>query len=44
MKISVCGKRGSGKSLIVSLMATEMQSKGYKVLVVDMTLKYLRLV
>ncbi len=35
MKISVCGKGGSGKSVTVSLMAAVMQGKGYRVLVVD---------
>jgi len=35
MKISVCGKGGSGKSTIVSLLANEALKKGYQVLVVD---------
>ena len=35
MKISVCGKGGSGKSTIVSLLASEAQARGYQVLVVD---------
>jgi CO dehydrogenase maturation factor len=35
MKISVCGKGGSGKSTIVSLLASEAQTRGYHVLVVD---------
>jgi len=35
MKISVCGKGGSGKSTIVALLASEARSKGYRVLVVD---------
>ena len=35
MKISVCGKGGSGKSTIVSLLASEAQHRGYHVLVVD---------
>jgi len=35
MKISVCGKGGSGKSTIVSLLAGEAQARGYHVLVVD---------
>jgi len=35
MKISVCGKGGSGKSTIVALLANEAQAKGYRVLVVD---------
>jgi CO dehydrogenase maturation factor len=35
MKISVCGKGGSGKSTIVSLLASEALARGYHVLVVD---------
>ena len=35
MKISVCGKGGSGKSAIVTLLAKAMQQKGYQALVVD---------
>ena len=35
MKISVCGKGGSGKSTIVALLAAEARSRGYRVLVVD---------
>ena len=35
MKISVCGKGGSGKSTIVALLAAEAHSRGYRVLVVD---------
>ena len=35
MKISVCGKGGSGKSTIVTLLAREARSRGYRVLVVD---------
>jgi CO dehydrogenase maturation factor len=35
MKISVCGKGGSGKSTIVTLLANEAQARGYRVLVVD---------
>ncbi len=35
MKVSVCGKGGSGKSTIVTLLAEEARSRGYKVLVVD---------
>jgi CO dehydrogenase maturation factor len=35
MKISVCGKGGSGKSALVTLLANEMRERGYKVLVVD---------
>ena len=34
-KISVCGKGGSGKSVIVTLLANGMQKRGYRVLVVD---------
>jgi len=35
MKISVCGKGGSGKSTIVTLLAGEARARGYQVLVVD---------
>ena len=35
MKISVCGKGGSGKSSIVALLSNEALKRGYKVLVVD---------
>ena len=35
MKISVCGKGGSGKSTIVTLLANEARDRGYQVLVVD---------
>jgi CO dehydrogenase maturation factor len=35
MKLSVCGKGGSGKSTIVALMAHALQKRGYRVLVVD---------
>jgi len=35
MKISVCGKGGSGKSTIVALLANEALKRGYQVLVVD---------
>ena len=35
MKLSVCGKGGSGKSTIVTLLANEAQARGYRVLVVD---------
>ena len=35
MKILICGKGGSGKSTISALLANELASKGYKVLVVD---------
>jgi len=35
MKISVCGKGGSGKSTITTLLANEARTRGYRVLVVD---------
>jgi CO dehydrogenase maturation factor len=35
MKISVCGKGGAGKSVIVTLLANEFRARGYRVLVVD---------
>ena len=35
MKISVCGKGGSGKSSIVTLLANGAHARGYRVLVVD---------
>ena len=35
MKISVCGKGGSGKSTIVTLLANEARTRGCRVLVVD---------
>ncbi len=35
MKISICGKGGSGKSTITALLANAAQNKGYRVLVVD---------
>jgi CO dehydrogenase maturation factor len=35
MKISVCGKGGSGKSTLVALLANEALKRGYRVLVVD---------
>jgi len=35
MKISVCGKGGSGKSTLVSVLANCAESSGYKVLVID---------
>jgi CO dehydrogenase maturation factor len=35
MKLSVCGKGGSGKSVIVTLLANELKSRGYRVLIVD---------
>ena len=35
MKISVCGKGGSGKSVITTLLAKGMQDRGYNVVVID---------
>jgi CO dehydrogenase maturation factor len=35
MKILLCGKGGSGKSTIASLLAKDLMTKGYRVLVVD---------
>lgn len=35
MKVSVCGKGGSGKSTIVTLLANLTRQRGFKVLVVD---------
>jgi len=35
MKISVCGKGGSGKSTVVALLSNEALKRGYQVLVVD---------
>ena len=35
MKISVCGKGGSGKSTLTGLLAKEAEARGLKVLVVD---------
>ncbi len=35
MKISICGKGGSGKSTIVTLLANTAQERGFPVLVVD---------
>jgi len=35
MKILLCGKGGSGKSTIASLLAKDFQKKGFRVLVVD---------
>jgi CO dehydrogenase maturation factor len=35
IKVLVCGKGGSGKSTIVSLLAKSLQAKSYRVLVVD---------
>ncbi|MGD6934177.1 MAG: P-loop NTPase [Candidatus Bathyarchaeia archaeon] len=35
MKILICGKGGSGKSTITSLLAKSLEANGYRVLVVD---------
>jgi CO dehydrogenase maturation factor len=35
MKILICGKGGSGKSTVASLLAKNLQAEGYRVLVVD---------
>jgi len=35
MKISMCGKGGSGKSTVVTLLANEARTRDYRVLVVD---------
>jgi len=35
MKILICGKGGSGKSTVASLLAKNLQERGYRVLVVD---------
>lgn len=35
MKLSVCGKGGSGKSTVVTLLATAAKERGFSVLVVD---------
>jgi CO dehydrogenase maturation factor len=35
LKILICGKGGSGKSTIVSLLSKDLETKGYRVLVVD---------
>ena len=35
MKLSVCGKGGSGKSVVTTLMALAAQKRGFSVLVVD---------
>jgi CO dehydrogenase maturation factor len=35
LKISICGKGGAGKSVIVALLANEFRARGYRVLVVD---------
>jgi len=35
LKISVCGKGGSGKSTLVSLLASAAQTRGLTTLVID---------
>jgi CO dehydrogenase maturation factor len=35
MKLSVCGKGGSGKSIVVTLLANEARTRGYFVLMID---------
>jgi CO dehydrogenase maturation factor len=35
MKILICGKGGSGKSTVTSLLAKNLEAEGYRVLVVD---------
>jgi len=35
VKIAICGKGGSGKSVIATLLAYEFKNRGYRVLVVD---------
>jgi CO dehydrogenase maturation factor len=35
LKILICGKGGSGKSTVAALLAKNLQSEGYRVLVVD---------
>jgi CO dehydrogenase maturation factor len=35
MKILICGKGGSGKSTIASLLAKDQQKKGCRIIVVD---------
>ena len=35
MKVSVCGKGGSGKSTVVALLSRAARERGFKVLVVD---------
>jgi len=34
-KISICGKGGSGKSVIITLIADALKNKGYSILIVD---------
>lgn len=35
MKISICGKGGSGKSVVTVLLAEELARRGYEILIVD---------
>lgn len=35
MKVSICGKGGSGKSTVVTLLAMEIRDRGYRPLVID---------
>ena len=35
MKVAVCGKGGSGKSTVTTLLAKELAERGRKVLVID---------
>jgi CO dehydrogenase maturation factor len=35
LKIAVCGKGGSGKSIIAALLANGLRARGYRILVVD---------
>ncbi|MCL1970082.1 MAG: P-loop NTPase [Candidatus Bathyarchaeota archaeon] len=35
MKILICGKGGSGKSTVTTLLANNLQTKGYRIIVVD---------
>ena len=35
IKILICGKGGSGKSTVASLLAKNLQTKGYRIIVVD---------
>ena len=35
MKVLICGKGGSGKSTVATLLANNFQTKGYRVLVID---------